>query len=98
LSDRDALTRARRRAQTCITRGIVLLVLIVPMILFGGVLAAIFHGSAEHVVVDVAVAGCELCTFVGLPLVVFGLVSYTRSQRRIHALDHATLPEARVVR
>jgi hypothetical protein len=98
VDEREALTRASVRALKRVTRGMVLLVMIVPLILGGGVFAAIFHGTGEHVVVNVAVAGCGACAVLGFLLLFVGLAGHTRAQRRLHALDHAKLPEARVVR
>jgi hypothetical protein len=98
VAERDALNRASSRALERVTHGVFLLVMIVPLIVLGGVVAAIFHGSAERLVVDVTVIACGVCAVLGFLVLAVGLVRHTRAERRLRALDHSTLPEARVVR
>jgi hypothetical protein len=98
VTERAALTQASSQAMTRVGRGMVLLVMLVPLLLLGGVLAAIFHGTAELLVVEIMATVGGVSALAGFTLLVVGLVGHTRAQRKLHALDHGPLPRARVVR
>lgn len=97
-AERDALTHASGRAVALVTRGVVLLVAILPLLLAGGFVSAIFDGTSRHTVVAGVLWIIGFCALVGPGLVFVGLVRHGQLQRRIYALDHGTLPVARVVR
>lgn len=97
-TERDALMNASGRAVGLVTRGVVLLVAILPLLLAGGFCSAIFDGASKTTLVGGVLWSICFCAVAGLALVLVGLGRHARLQRRIYALDHATLPVARIVR
>jgi hypothetical protein len=97
-AERDALMHASGRAVGLVTRGVVLLVAILPLLLAGGFCSAIFDGTSRDTVISGVLWAIGVCAVAGLALVVVGLGRHAQLQRRIYALDHAALPVARVVR
>ncbi len=97
-ADRAALTRASGRAIALVTRGVVLLVAIIPLVLAGGFCSAIFDGASRQTVVTGVLWAIGCSVVLGLGLVVVGFRRHAQLQRRIYALDHGALPVARVVR
>jgi len=96
--ERDALMHASGRAVAAVSRGVMLLVAILPLLLTGGFCSAIFDGASRATLVSFVLWAISFCALAGFGLVAVGLARHTQLQRRIYALDHGPLPVARVVR
>ena len=94
---RQELERASTRALVLVTRGVTVLVMMIPLILIGGLLVALTGRSAELVVSLLLGLAGAICGVLGLGLVIAGLVRHTFLQRSLAALDRAPLPTARVI-
>jgi hypothetical protein len=86
------------RAVGLVSRGVVLLVAILPLLLAGGFCSAIFDGASRATLVSGVLWAIGVCALAGFALVTVGLVRHTQLQRRIYALEHTALPVARIVR
>ncbi len=81
-----------------VTRGMLTVVMLVPVVLVGGLLVALF-GKRGEVIIAAVMGGCGVVMGVlGLVFVATGLYRHARLQRQLHELDRQPLPEARVVR
>jgi hypothetical protein len=81
-----------------VTRGMLMLVMLLPVVLVGGLLVALL-GKRGEVIIAAVMGGCGVVMGVlGLAFVGGGLWQHTRIQRKLQDLDRKPLPEARVVR
>lgn len=81
-----------------VTRGMLTLVMVLPVLLIGGLLVALF-GKRGEVIIAAVMGGCGVVMGVlGLAFVGGGLWHHTRLQRKLRELDQHPLPAARVVR
>lgn len=81
-----------------VTRGMLMLVMLVPVVLVGGFLVALL-GKRSEVIIAAIMGGCGVVMgLLGLGFVGAGLFRHARLQRELHGLDRKPLPAARVVR
>jgi hypothetical protein len=97
-AERDALTHARDRATALLWRGVGALAAMIPVMLVGG-LAVAFGGRRNEMVISLGMGGLGIgCALLGFGMLFVGMRRLVRINRALHALDHGTLPEARLVR